>query len=506
MIGADRVRWVSVTNKINNPEGTSICPGCSKSYFSHPNYPKLGIHSCVGPGHCYLMEDIAQKMMSARGLTYINLEKNGDKRTITFTCDQNHPSKITYDSLKKGGSCRTCLDSSRKKTKVKTGRYVRVDCECIGVSGSRPVICIHHNHKVDPNGGSEEWNYELNKGIRPEQVAPTASRKFWYTCPKEWCHMSYSQIPANRSTGTRCPYCSSALACEWNSLARNYPDLAQDWDTSNTMQPNAITSHSRIKVKWIHVTPDGTIHRWEASPCDRTKKLSGCPWCNNAGHYQKKGGHEWFGKEATEIHSGKYTYNDPYKGSHTPINITCPILDRHQIPHGDFLQTPHSHKSGQGCPKCNDDRVQSKLMTDIQNALLQLGYQEGVHYAKEVKLDGLRQTRLLKLDIFIPSLRLAIEADGKQHFVPITSWSNCDQLSTIQSRDKIKDLYLMEQGYSLLRFPYTYTSEMVRTILVQVIPRIANGERIYLTYLDFWQETVSKTSLLGVSVVTISKI
>lgn len=64
---------------------------------------------------------------------------------------------------------------------------------------------------------------------------------------------------------------------------------------------------------------------------------------------------EQFVKEATEKHCGKYTYehfiytNALYKGL-----ITCPI-------HGDFLQTPHEHLKGQGCPKCKNESTGNRL-------------------------------------------------------------------------------------------------------------------------------------------------
>lgn len=46
------------------------------------------------------------------------------------------------------------------------------------------------------------------------------------------------------------------------------------------------------------------------------------------------------------IHKGKYTYGSvKWKTRADPVDITCPI-------HGDFVQTPHWHLRGGGCPKC----------------------------------------------------------------------------------------------------------------------------------------------------------
>lgn len=47
-----------------------------------------------------------------------------------------------------------------------------------------------------------------------------------------------------------------------------------------------------------------------------------------------------------DIHGSKYDYSKfVYNGMHNKSIIICPE-------HGEFLQTPHSHLKGQGCPKC----------------------------------------------------------------------------------------------------------------------------------------------------------
>lgn len=55
---------------------------------------------------------------------------------------------------------------------------------------------------------------------------------------------------------------------------------------------------------------------------------------------------EEFIDQATYLHNSRYAYlNSEYISSHTKILITCNI-------HSDFLQTPHNHLKGQGCPPC----------------------------------------------------------------------------------------------------------------------------------------------------------
>lgn len=74
------------------------------------------------------------------------------------------------------------------------------------------------------------------------------------------------------------------------------------------------------------------------------KHLSGrgCNKCGGSNRLDKN----TFIKRAKEIHGNKYCYNKShYVNNITPLKIVCKI-------HGEFLQTPGNHLSGQNCGKC----------------------------------------------------------------------------------------------------------------------------------------------------------
>ena len=73
----------------------------------------------------------------------------------------------------------------------------------------------------------------------------------------------------------------------------------------------------------------------------------GCPHCSREkAHFVRLSNKDEFIRKSREIHGDKYDYSKvEYYNNNTPVIIVCPK-------HGEFLQTPHSHKSGQGCPKC----------------------------------------------------------------------------------------------------------------------------------------------------------
>jgi hypothetical protein len=56
-------------------------------------------------------------------------------------------------------------------------------------------------------------------------------------------------------------------------------------------------------------------------------------------------------EKAARVHNNKYDYtNSVYTGTHTKLNIICPI-------HGFFSQSPNKHLIGRGCPKCGIDKI-----------------------------------------------------------------------------------------------------------------------------------------------------
>lgn len=91
-----------------------------------------------------------------------------------------------------------------------------------------------------------------------------------------------------------------------------------------------------------------------------------------------------------------------YVTNRVNVCIVCPI-------HGEFYQTPHSHLSGNGCPKClykSQYKLYSRLCNEFPD--LEILY--------EYSPDWLGKQRF---DIYIPKYNIAIEYNGEQHYKPI---------------------------------------------------------------------------------------
>ena len=367
---------------------------------------------------------------------------------------------------------------------VANGKYVRPNCDCVGKKGKgKPVICPHHNHAVDPNGSTEHWHPEKNNNVRPENVSRGTGTKYWYKCPNEWCQMAYEQSPKDRTTRNgRCPYCAHQKVCEWNCLLTNYPELCLEYDSENEKTPDQIHYGSHEKVKWFHTAPDGTIHRWETEVRKRTVRDQGCGRCNINGADQRFGGHEHFIKEIRKVHGDKYIYNDQYEGDKIKLRIYCPAKSPDGEIHGDFFQTPHNHKTGQNCPKCGNEQVESKLITDIRTVLtlLTLGY------VLEQTFEGLKYIANLWIDVVVPIFSLCLEGDGRQHFEAVAAWGGEEALKLNRERDVFKDGYCIKHKYNLVRIPYTKSPAQIREIIDRAIVDIKAGHQVYVTYRDYY--------------------
>ena len=102
---------------------------------------------------------------------------------------------------------------------------------------------------------------------------------------------------------------------------------------------------------------------------------------------------EEFIAEAKLVHGNKYDYSKVnYVNSRTKVIITC-------LEHGDFIQQPSMHTSGQGCPKCgNINKGSSKLIT-LKEVLIRA---HKVHNNK-YNYDSISYTRVdKKMNIICP--------------------------------------------------------------------------------------------------------
>lgn len=240
-----------------------------------------------------------------------------------------------------------------------------------------------------------------------------------------------------------------------------------DFDYINAKEKN-------IPVYCKQIGSDGKEHGlWYVNA---TNHLSGCgcPKCKSeklSKYFSSN--KEDFIKKANAVHNGRYVYDKVvYVNNSTNVIITCKE-------HGDFLQCPHNHLQGKGCPKCSESHLEQivrKLLEDNK-----------IKYISQYRDKWLG---LQSLDFYLPEYNTAIECQGEQHYKPNRFM---ETLEVIQKRDKDKLKKCTDNGVRLLYFATErYDKGVINNIndLVRAIDDTINvDENNIKTILKFLKES-----------------
>ena len=248
--------------------------------------------------------------------------------------------------------------------------------------------------------------------------------KVCITCP---VHSEFWQTPAMHLSGNGCPKC-------WSESYSKQRLKGKDSFIKEAKQIHGEKyDYSKVEYKGTHskaciICP---VHGefWQTP----RKHLdgNGCPMC----YGNKKLTTEEFIEKAKSVHGDKYDYSmSVYKNSRTSLKIICPK-------HGEFMQIPHSHLSGQGCPCCNFSHLENeiKLVLDDNNIV----------YEMQKRFEWLGK---MSLDFYIPSKNIAIECQGSQHYTPYDFFGGETKLLELKERDRIKKKLCSEHDIKLLYY------------------------------------------------------
>ena len=159
------------------------------------------------------------------------------------------------------------------------------------------------------------------------------------------------------------------------------------------------------------------------------KHLSGqgCPKCAGKNITTD----EWI-KKASIIHQQRYDYSKVnYINNSTKVCIICPI-------HGEFWQTPDKHTQGEGCPICNNSKMELLVRKELD--------ENNINYEQQKQFNWLGKQ---KLDFYLPDYNIAIECQGRQHFIEIPHFDGKNGLKTRIIRDVTKNNLCNENSIKL---------------------------------------------------------
>lgn len=311
----------------------------------------------------------------------------------------------------------------------------------------------------------KEWDYEKNAGITPDTVTPSSTLKVWWKC--EYGHEWKAKVDS-RNRGSGCPFCSGRRVCVgFNDLLTKKPELEKEWDYEKNapLTPQDVTygSHKNIwwkcnkcsyqwqapvknrvngsgcmlcgvksahdktrqtqenfEAKLMINNPDVLIigqylgisqkirckgrecaHEWEALPYNLLNG-SGCPICwktkpheRITNHYKSRAkSNEDFLDELKAVNVN-ITPLDKYTNNKMKIRLKCELCGN------IWMQTPDAALRGQGCPACN--HASTSFFEQLIFECMKLAYPKTEVVSRDRKTIG------LELDVFIPSIRIAIE-------------------------------------------------------------------------------------------------
>ena len=149
-------------------------------------------------------------------------------------------------------------------------------------------------------------------------------------------HADYFYIKPNKFlTGKGCPECNKNKNYSTDEFNKKVKEKYGDYlDISKTLYVNHLTK--------VTVYCNIGKHYWTVSPKTLLKGKTGCGICTPNGGKST----EHFISDAQSVHGNLYDYKlVQYNHSNEYVDILCKE-------HGIFKQTPQSHLTGRGCPKC----------------------------------------------------------------------------------------------------------------------------------------------------------
>lgn len=147
---------------------------------------------------------------------------------------------------------------------------------CPYCSGHRALKGVNDLATTNPEL-AEEWYYEKNGNLTPNDVTAGSRKKVWWRCEKGHAYEQLIIKRANR--GYSCPYCSGHKVLRgYNDLATVNPRLAKEWHPikNGDLTPFDVTAGSGKRVWWL--CPLG--HEYQATIHDRNSDDTQCPICN----------------------------------------------------------------------------------------------------------------------------------------------------------------------------------------------------------------------------------
>lgn len=297
---------------------------------------------------------------------------SGSKKTVWWICDKGHSYDTSVVEKVRGGSsmCPVCR-------------------------GRRVIPGVNDLATIRPDL-AKEWDSGKNKNS-PHEVAYKSMRNAHWKCSQGH---TWEALINRRAYGEGCPYCANKRVFKGgNDLATTHPDVAEEWDFErNTLTPQEVTAGSNVVVGWV--CKKG--HRYERSPKSRTGHAkTGCSYCTGRKLL------EGFNDLATTHAELVEKHWDVEKNSDTaPQSVTYGMSKKvwWKCDEGHSFLMPINSKVLREslCPRCSSSAGEKELADFVIELLGE----------DKVRTSVRNVIAPYELDIYVPSLGVAIEFNG----------------------------------------------------------------------------------------------
>ncbi len=193
-------------------------------------------------------------------LSPFDVAANSNK-VVWWQCKAGHEWRASVRVRVHGKGCPIC-----KRQLLKINKTIKQRKTKINIVDSFPFLL-------------NEWDYEKNYPIIPEDVSNGSSKKVWWICPAG--HSYDMRVCSRTRNKCGCPYCSvpaRRILVGFNDFQTKYPDVSKEWHPTKNENhsPSEFLPGSGKKVWW----QCSKGHEWIASIADRSEG-SMCPLCSS---------------------------------------------------------------------------------------------------------------------------------------------------------------------------------------------------------------------------------
>ena len=390
-------------------------------------------------------EEWIEKAKSVRGDEYIFDEKciyNGAGNNVTLKCRKHGYFEINAHRFLKGFGCPICTKEKKLLTDDKfllRAREVhgyKYNYKFINSNDRVIVICPKHGEfEQDKQShlsgrGCKKCYHESRRNINKKNIENIRQSwidkfikvhgdKYDYSkfefvnantnstiiCP---IHGDFQQNPYSHSKGCGCPKCVNDKL--YNKFSFNKEEFIKRARMVHGNKYDYIGEYKNMRTKMRAVCPEHG--EFEFYPGNHIYHGQGCPKCGIIKCVKTKTmTTEQFVNRCKAVHGDKYDYSiTNYNGWDNHFQYICHKADKNGNEHGIIEQLPSVHILQKcGCPKCS--HIVSRAESEIADFVSK--YYKVVKNSRKILPSG------KELDIYIPSLRIAIEYCGmKWHSEP----------------------------------------------------------------------------------------